>query len=58
MHSPTTTFRNGIHMPLLGLGTYRLTDAACTNTVQEAVRLGYRLIDTAAVYRVCCAIKA
>nr|WP_317196583.1 aldo/keto reductase [Hymenobacter negativus] len=38
-------------MPLLGFGVYQVTDAAeCENSVYEAIRAGYRLIDTAAAY--------
>lgn len=37
-------------IPLLGLGTYNLQGAECTQTVKQALRLGYRHIDTAAVY--------
>ena len=42
---------NGIKMPMLGYGTYQVTDAAeCKNSVLEAIRAGYRLIDTAQAY--------
>lgn len=37
--------------PRFGLGTYRLRGADCIPVVQEALKLGYRMIDTAAVYR-------
>ncbi len=37
-------------IPLLGLGTYDLRNKECTKTVQEALKVGYRHIDTAAVY--------
>lgn len=37
-------------MPRLGLGTRQLTDAQCTSTIQHALDLGYRHIDTASVY--------
>lgn len=41
----------GILMPKLGLGTYKSTDPEeCENAVLEALRLGYRLIDTAQIY--------
>ncbi len=42
---------NGIKMPMLGYGTFQVTDAAeCKNSVLEAIRAGYRLIDTAQAY--------
>ncbi|MBR6001306.1 MAG: aldo/keto reductase [Bacteroidales bacterium] len=41
----------GIMMPKLGLGTYKSTDPEeCENAVLEALRIGYRLIDTAQIY--------
>ncbi|HEY6187273.1 MAG TPA: aldo/keto reductase [Pyrinomonadaceae bacterium] len=42
---------NGVEMPMLGFGVYQITDAEeCERSVYEAIRTGYRLIDTAAVY--------
>ena len=47
----TTTLNNGVTMPMLGFGVYQIADAAeCEAVVAEALRLGYRLIDTAAAY--------
>jgi diketogulonate reductase-like aldo/keto reductase len=37
-------------MPI-GFGTYRLRKDACRDAVYDALRLGYRLIDTACMYR-------
>jgi len=43
---------NGVEMPILGFGVYQITDTEeCERTVYEAIRAGYRLIDTAAVYQ-------
>lgn len=42
---------NGARIPLIGLGTWDLRGKACTSMVEEALRLGYRHIDTAAMYR-------
>jgi 2,5-diketo-D-gluconate reductase A len=43
---------NGVKMPLLGFGVYQVSDLAeCERSVEEALRVGYRLIDTAAAYR-------
>ncbi len=37
-------------IPLLGLGTYNLRNKECTKIVQEALKMGYRHIDTAQAY--------
>ena len=48
---PAVTLNNGVQMPLLGFGVYQVTDAEeCERSVYEAIRTGYRLIDTAAAY--------
>jgi 2,5-diketo-D-gluconate reductase A len=42
---------NGVEMPILGFGVFQVTDAEeCERSVSEALRVGYRLIDTAAAY--------
>lgn len=42
---------NGLKMPKLGLGVYQIADElACRNTVESALDIGYRLIDTAQAY--------
>ena len=42
---------NGVSVPPVGYGVFRMTDAAaCEEAVVEAIRAGYRLIDTAAAY--------
>ena len=42
---------NGLEMPLLGFGVFQVTDPdECERSVYEAIRAGYRLIDTAASY--------
>ena len=38
-------------VPALGFGTYMLYGENCTNAVIEAIKLGYRLIDTAVAYK-------
>lgn len=49
--TPTVTLNNGIEMPLLGFGVFQVPDAdECERSVAEAIRVGYRLIDTAAAY--------
>ncbi len=37
-------------MPVLGFGTWEITGKACTDSVESALNLGYRHIDTAQVY--------
>ena len=41
----------GEKVPSLGLGTYRLSGEECTRSVERALALGYRHIDTAQMYR-------
>ena len=41
---------NGIEMPLLGYGVFQETPEECEQSVTEALRTGYRLIDTAQAY--------
>ena len=45
------TLQNGIKMPKLGFGVYQMRDLEeCEEAVMHALKVGYRLIDTAAVY--------
>src|SRR5215211_7827733 len=47
----TTVLNNGVAMPLLGFGVFQMRDAdECERAVVDALRSGYRLIDTAASY--------
>ena len=48
--APTLTLANGLPMPQLGLGTWPMNDAEAAVTVEAALRMGYRLIDTAENY--------
>ena len=41
---------NGARIPLLGLGTWELRGRACARVVEQALRLGYRHLDTAEMY--------
>jgi 2,5-diketo-D-gluconate reductase A len=46
------TLNNGVEMPVLGFGVYQLDDPAhCEQCVLDAIGIGYRLFDTAAIYR-------
>ncbi|MDD8049206.1 MAG: aldo/keto reductase [Thomasclavelia sp.] len=45
------TLKNGLKMPMIGFGVFRVPDKKdCANSVYEAIKTGYRLIDTAAAY--------
>ncbi len=46
----THTLSNGIEIPKLGLGTWFIDDDKAAEAVRAAVKLGYRLIDTAQAY--------
>lgn len=41
---------NGARIPAIGLGTWELSGRTCARVVEQALRLGYRHIDTAQVY--------
>lgn len=46
-----TTLNNGLKMPLEGFGVFQVRDKEeCKQSVLEAIKAGYRLIDTAASY--------
>ena len=45
-----TTLNNGIKMPMAGIGTFLLTPDQAESEVLEALKDGYRLIDTANAY--------
>ena len=48
----TTVFlNNDREMPLLGLGVYKTEDSEAETAINAAVKAGYRLIDTASVYK-------
>lgn len=44
------TLYNGVNMPILGYGVYQVTPDECTRCVSDALRVGYRSIDTAQSY--------
>src|SRR5690625_6057430 len=41
----------GFSIPEIGLGTYRMYGRECEKTVRNALDIGYRLIDTAQMYK-------
>lgn len=45
------TLSNGIQIPALGFGTWQVKGEDCYNAVTEALKVGYRHIDTAWIYR-------
>lgn len=48
--APTVTLANGVALPRAGLGTWPMNDAQAAVGVAQAIRLGYRLVDTAENY--------
>lgn len=47
----TKTLHNGVEMPILGLGVFRVEDGQeLIDAVKSAIKHGYRSIDTAAIY--------
>ncbi|MGW0249112.1 aldo/keto reductase [Nocardia goodfellowii] len=50
MTTNTIMLNNGVDMPALGLGVYQTPPEVTAESVAEALRVGYRHIDTAAVY--------
>jgi len=51
-HTPiVTTLNTGAQMPLLGLGVYNMYGEAAVTAITFALQIGYRLIDTASMYK-------
>lgn len=47
----TISLNNGVRMPLAGYGVFQIPDPQdCERCVADAIRVGYRLVDTAASY--------
>ena len=44
------TLNNGVEMPILGYGTYQTPPRITEQCVADALRVGYRLVDTAQCY--------
>ena len=47
---PTRKLSNGVEMPYLGFGTWKLKGEECSQMVKYALDTGYTAIDTAQVY--------
>lgn len=50
LKTKTVLLNSGYEMPILGLGTYSLSDEECFNSVTALLEAGGRLIDTAHIY--------
>lgn len=51
MEKRDLVLHNGVTMPPIGYGVFRMTNLEeCENAVVQAIKTGYRLIDTAAAY--------
>ncbi|WP_026923739.1 aldo/keto reductase [Glycomyces arizonensis] len=48
--SAPITLNDGVVMPRIGYGTYKVGDDEARRTVETALELGYRLVDTAEMY--------
>jgi diketogulonate reductase-like aldo/keto reductase len=46
----TFKLRNGIDIPVLGLGTYKAHGDELISAILDALKIGYRSIDTASFY--------
>lgn len=46
----TVRLNNGVEMPQMGYGVYQVSPAECERCVSDALKVGYRMIDTAQAY--------
>ena len=46
----TVKLRNDVIMPIVGYGVYQVDPAECERCVSDALKTGYRMIDTAQAY--------
>lgn len=46
----TVRLNNGVEMPQMGYGVYQVSPDECERCVTDAIRVGYRMIDTAQAY--------
>ncbi len=44
------TLNNGLQCPVIGIGTFMLAPNDAQNSVREALKMGYSLVDTANAY--------
>lgn len=50
MDVPSIVLNNGVSIPQLGLGVFKVPDAEARASVRTAIAAGYRSVDTAAIY--------
>lgn len=48
--APALTLHDGVEMPQLGFGTWQIPEEETQEKVEEALAVGYRHVDTAAIY--------
>lgn len=46
----TVKLRNGVEMPIIGYGVYQVDPMECERCISDALKVGYRMIDTAQAY--------
>ncbi len=46
----TIKLNNGVEMPIIGYGVYQVDPTECERCVSDALKVGYRMIDTAQAY--------
>lgn len=51
MDIPSLELNTGAKIPTIGFGTWKLSPEEARSSVAEAIKAGYRLIDTARIYR-------
>lgn len=50
MTKQTVKLNNGVEMPVIGYGVYQVSPDECERCVSDALKVGYRMIDTAQAY--------
>lgn len=50
MPAPSLKLNNGLEMPQIGFGLWKVTNETCADTVYNAIKTGYRLFDGACDY--------
>lgn len=50
MNMQTVKLNNGVEMPQIGYGVFQVSPAECERCVSDALKVGYRMIDTAQAY--------
>ena len=50
MNMDYIALNNGLKCPVVGIGTFMLSPADAENSVREALKMGYSLVDTANAY--------